>query len=124
MGTIEIFQIVFSVSAAIFVVIFIPVAIQLFRTLRSIQRFIKDLNVEIIPILGRVQTTVEEVNEGLSTVGDILTSLRDVSERVEKTAKTAQQALASPLVKMAGLSVSAVKFLSFLRKLRKKNSRK
>ncbi|GFP33064.1 hypothetical protein HKBW3S42_01374, partial [Candidatus Hakubella thermalkaliphila] len=100
------------------------VAIQLFRTLCSIQRLIKDLNVEIIPILGRVQTTVEEVNEGLSTVGDILTSLRDVSERVEKTAKTAQQALASPLVKMAGLSVSAVKFLSFLRKLRKKNSRK
>lgn len=124
MGTIEIFQIVFSVSAAIFVVIFIPVAIQLFRTLRSIQRLIKDLNSEIIPILGRVQTTVEEVNEELSTVGGILTSLRDVSERVEKTTKTAQQALASPLVKMASLSVSAVKFLSFLRKLRKKNSRK
>ncbi|GFP33066.1 hypothetical protein HKBW3S42_01376 [Candidatus Hakubella thermalkaliphila] len=44
MGTIEIFQIVFSVSAAIFVVIFIPVAIQLFRTLCSIQRLIKDQN--------------------------------------------------------------------------------
>ncbi len=124
MSTMEIFQIVFSVSAAVFVVIFIPVAIQLFGTLRSIQRLIKDLNAEIVPILGRVQTTVEEVNEELSTVGGILTSLRDVSERVEKTAKTAQQALASPLVKMASLSVSAVKLLSFLRKLRKKNSRK
>jgi uncharacterized protein YoxC len=124
MGTIEIFQIVFSVSAAIFVIIFIPVAIQLFRTLRSVQRLIKDLNSEIIPILSRAQTTVAEVNEELSTVGDILTSLRDVSERVEKTAKTAQQALASPLVKIASFSVSAVKLLSFLRKLRKKNSRK
>lgn len=124
MSTMEIFQIVFSVSAAVFVVIFIPVAIQLFRTLRSVQRLIKDLNSEIIPILSRAQTTVAEVNEELSAVGDILTSLRDVSERVEKTAKTAQQALASPLVKIVSLSMSAVKLLSFLRRLRRKNSRK
>jgi hypothetical protein len=67
-------------------------------------KILTDVNTEVIPLLTRVETTLDRVNEELDQVEDITTSMAKIIKVAETTLIAAQGMLASPVKKVAGLS--------------------
>lgn len=98
-----------KIAVLILVLVFVPVLAQAFLTLRNLGKLINDVNNEFVPILVRLQATVEEVNSELSQVEGIVSSIQVVSERIQSITRILQEVLASPLIKLAGFSAGSRK---------------
>jgi len=97
-------QTIFVIAVVLLVGFVIIVLIQLKKTLISIDVLVRQVNTELIPILSKAQTTLDEVNSELSRVNGIVNSIQDVSERVQTTTDTAKKLLGSPAVKLSGVA--------------------
>ena len=73
-------------------------------TFGRLNTFLKRLDEEVIPLLTRLQTTMDEVNSQLSKADDMMGTLVDVTDRVEATTRAVQTAITTPVKKVAGLS--------------------
>lgn len=93
-----------KIAVLVLVLVFIPVLAQAFITLRNLGKLISDVNEEMVPILVRLKSTVDEVNSELGQVEDIVDSVHAVSERVQTVTRVLQEVMASPLIKIAGIS--------------------
>lgn len=81
---------------------------------------IHDVTEETVPILTRLQTTVDEVNSELAKIDEITGSVVNVTETVEHTASAVSTAVSSPVKKLAGLSAGINESVStFMRGRRK-----
>jgi hypothetical protein len=63
-----------------------------------------DVNIEVIPLITRVETTLDRVNEELDQVEEITTSMAKIIKIAETSLTAAQGMMASPIKKVAGLS--------------------
>lgn len=95
-------------------VFFIMVLIQLTKTLSSINEFVKEINRDIPPLLTKLQTTIDEVNDELGRVDEIVQTVQEVSEKVSVTTSVAQEIISSPLIKVASISAGARKAIDTL----------
>ena len=65
---------------------------------------VRDVNREAVPILTRVQTTVDEVNANLTNVDDITEHVAAMTGTLETTTSTVSGAVTAPVKKVAGFS--------------------
>ncbi len=111
---------VINLSIVLMVLFIIAVLVQVFRLLNSVNDFVKDTHKEVIPSLNKLQTTIDEINSELKKVDSIVQSVQNVTEKVNITTKAAQEALSSPLIKLAGMSTGIKKTFDSLMKLKNK----
>lgn len=83
-------------------------------TFARLNDFIKRLDDEIIPLLSRLQVTLEEVNQQLGKTDEILGSFVGVTDRVEATTRAVQMAVTAPVKKAAGLTAGATRAIGAL----------
>jgi uncharacterized protein YoxC len=63
-----------------------------------------DVNAEVIPMLNRVETTLDRVNGELDQVEHITTSVAQIVKVAETTTTAVHSAVAKPIKKVAGFS--------------------
>lgn len=83
-------------------------------TFARLNVFLKRLDEEIIPLLSRLQVTLEEVNSQLGKTDEILGSFVGVTNRVEATSRAVQMAVTAPVKKAAGLTAGATRAIGSL----------
>jgi uncharacterized protein YoxC len=105
---------------AVLVVIFIPVAIQLYKVLGTTNRTLKQLDNEITPLLDQLEHTVGKVNTELASLDQIMRSAKETVGNVNKIAKAIRDVISSPAVKYGTALVSLLMTISKLRRRRKK----
>jgi len=120
LNTIEIFQIVFTIAAGLFVIIFIPVAFQLFATIKSIDRLVKNLNSELTPALGKLQVAVDQIVEDLKHIDDIFKTTTEITHKIDRTVEAAQNVISSPILKYTSFALTTLKAFLAIRKGRSK----
>lgn len=122
LGIIGTFQIVFAITVAVLVVIFIPVAIQLYKVLGNANRVLKQVNDEVAPFLDQLEHTVERANTELASLDQIVHSTKETLGNVRKIAQGIQRVFSSPAVRYAITLVGLLVVISRLRRRRKKGS--
>jgi len=65
---------------------------------------VQDVDREVVPILNRLQTTVDEVNQELGSVGSITGNVAAATGALENTTRAVQHTVGSPLKTVAGVS--------------------
>ena len=83
-------------------------------TFSRLNIFLKRLDEEVIPLLSRLQVTLDEVNGQLGKLDDMMGILVGVTERVDHTTRTVSSAIASPAKKVAGLSAGVSEAITSL----------
>ena len=83
-------------------------------TFSRLNIFLKRLDEEVIPLLSKLQVTMEEINSQLGKVDDMMGTLVGVTERVDSTSRALQSAILSPVKKAAGLSAGVSEAVSSL----------
>lgn len=81
-------------------------------TFSRLNIFLKRLDEEVIPLLSKLQVTMEEINSQLGKADDMMGTLVGVTDRVDATSKALQSAIVSPVKKAAGLSAGVSEAIS------------
>lgn len=68
---------------------------------------VEDITEETVPILTRVQVTVDEVNAQLGHVDEIMTSAVNATKSAESAASTVSKAVTAPARALSGVTSSA-----------------
>ena len=108
-----------AVFWALLVLGLLVVLLNTFRVLESTKMTIDTMREEVVPLLREVQGTVERTNRELDRVDTMLISATEVVGRVEKLSGLAEQAAASPLVKIISVGAGLKKGFSRARGGRK-----
>jgi uncharacterized protein YoxC len=101
-----------AVFWAVLVLGLLVVLLNTFRVLESTKMTIDTMREEVVPLLREVQGTVERTNRELDRVDTMLVSATEVVGRVEKLSGLAEQAAASPLVKIISVGAGLKKGFS------------
>ena len=81
-----------------------------------------DVDREVVPILNRLQTTVDEVNSELGKIDEITGSVVNVTGTLEHTTTAVQSALSAPIKAVASMSAGVSQaFSTFLGGRRKES---
>jgi len=99
------------------------VLVRLAAVLQQVTGMLHDVNGEFVPILTRLQTTVDEVNSELSKIDEITGSVVSVTDTIGNTTSAIQSAIGSPVKKVAGFSAGVVEALSTFLSGRRKEKR-
>ena len=83
-------------------------------TFSRLNVFLKRLDEEVIPLLTKLQVTLDEVNSNLEKADDMMGSLVDVTDSVESTTRAGQMAVTTPVKKVAGFSSGVSQAISTL----------
>jgi uncharacterized protein YoxC len=92
--------IVLSAFWGLLVLFLCVVLLNTFRVLESTKMTIDAFRQETVPLLREVKTTVEKTNREIDRVDTMLENANEIVGRVEKLTGLAQEAAASPLVKI------------------------
>ena len=79
------------------------------KALARVEKMIEDVDKEIVPILGKAGTTLDEVNAELHQVGEITTSVADMAQKIDAMTRAIETAVSLPARKAAafGAGVSS-----------------
>ncbi len=108
-----------AVFWAVLVLGLLVVLLNTFRVLESTKMSIDTMCEEVVPLLREVKGSVERANRELDRVDTMLISATEVVGRVEKLSGLAEQAAASPLVKIISVGAGLKKGFSRARGGRK-----
>jgi uncharacterized protein YoxC len=101
---------------AVLVVFLSLVFVNLFRVLESTKMMIDDLRKETVPLLHEVTGTVSGVNRELDRVDGMLESAGKIAKNAERISTVVEQAVSSPLIKVAAFGAGASRAMRRLRK--------
>jgi hypothetical protein len=108
-----------------FVVFGVGVVYSLFRlgtVLKRLSNILADANTQVIPLLTRVETTLDGVNAELGKVDQITGSVAEIVRTAEVTTTAVHGAVSKPIRKVAGLAAGvSTGVSSFFSKRRKEN---
>ncbi len=100
-------QIVLSISIIAMIAFVIVVLNQMRKTLLSVDDLAKSVNSELIPLIIKAQITLEEVNTELERVDGIVTSFKEVSDKVQNSTDiakgVAKKVVSTPAMGLAGV---------------------
>jgi uncharacterized protein YoxC len=74
--------------------------------------FLDEVRTETIPLVTRLQVTMDHVNTELERVDGILTAVEGVSKKTNEATKVVQEVVTSPVVKLIGVGAGAGKAYS------------
>lgn len=95
---------------AFFVLLGGGVAFALFRlgsVFKRLANILADANTKVIPLLNRLETTLDGVNSELQKVDQITGSVAEIIRAAEQTTTAIHSAVATPIRKISGLVVGA-----------------
>lgn len=75
---------------------------------------VTDVDREVVPILNRLQTTVDEVNQELGQVSGITGNVATTTGALENTTRAVQHTIGSPLTQFAGITAGISRAVSAL----------
>lgn len=84
------------------------------NTLRSVEKMVEDLDREMVPLLQKVGTTVEEVNQELDKVNELTATAVSMAQKVDATARAVESAVGTPAKKAAAFTAGVQQTLSSL----------
>lgn len=82
---------------------------QLVKTMGILNRFMDDVRVETVPLISRLQTTMDHVNTEMSRLDGILVAVESMAQKANSATKVVQEVVTSPVVKAIGISAGAGK---------------
>jgi len=71
--------------------------------------FLDEVREETIPLMTRMQVTMDHVNTELDRVDGILTAVEGISKKANEATKVVQEVVTSPIVKLIGVGAGAGK---------------
>jgi uncharacterized protein YoxC len=74
--------------------------------------FLDEIREETIPMMTRLQVTMDHVNTELTRVDGILTAVEGMSQKTNEATKVVQEVVTSPVVKLIGVGAGAGKAYS------------
>lgn len=98
---------IWRIALGIFFVLFgAGAAFALFRlgsVFRRLANILADANTKVIPMLNRLETTLDGLNSELAKVDQITGSVAEIVRTAEQTTTAIHTAVATPIRKIAGL---------------------
>ncbi len=99
---------IMKLAIGVFFVLFgVGIAYALFRlgaVFKRLTGILRDANTQVIPLLTRVEDTLDGVNAELGRVDEITGSVAQIVKTAESTTTAVHGAVAKPLRKVAGLA--------------------
>lgn len=74
------------------------------RTLRSVRTLSDDVRSRLVPLLDKVDVTIDAVNMELLRVDAIVTRVEEVTDRVSNTSRTVQEVANAPVEIVTGIA--------------------
>ena len=105
MSAIEITGIVAIILMSAFSIVAIIVAVPLFRLINRVRFLAEKLNISLIPMVEKLNTTVSHLNSEISSISELTQSVGSIVEQLEKIIRLARIILTSPIIKL--ISVGA-----------------
>ncbi len=100
-----------AISFALLMLALIVVVLKLARTMAITNDLLNDIRKETIPLMGRVQTTMDHINNEMGYVDGVLKSVENIATRANSITQAAQSLVTSPLVKVLSLGLGVQKAL-------------
>lgn len=100
-----------AISFALLVLALIIVVLKLARTMAITNNLLNDIRKEALPLMGRIQTTMDHVNNEMGYVDGVLRSVEKIAARANSMTQVAQSLVTSPLVKALSLGLGVQKAL-------------
>lgn len=100
-----------AVSFALLVLALVIVVLKLARTMAITNRILDDIRKEALPLMGRVQTTMDHINNEMGYVDGVLKSVERLAAQANYMTQTAQSLITSPLVRVLSLGLGVQKAL-------------
>jgi uncharacterized protein YoxC len=94
-----------AVSFALLMLAAVVVVLKLARTMSITNHILDDIRRESIPLIGKLQTTMDHVNNEMGYVDGILKSSEKLAARANAATKAAQKLVTSPLVRVLSLGL-------------------
>lgn len=98
------------IAIGVFFLLFgVGLFLALFRLSTTLQRttgILTDVNTEVIPLLKRVEATLDGVNSELGKVDEITGSVATIAKHAEDTTTAVRGAVTKPVKAVAGLSAA------------------
>ncbi|MCE5253459.1 MAG: hypothetical protein LLG45_04505 [Actinomycetia bacterium] len=99
---------IMKIAIGVFFVLFgVGIAYALFRlgaVFKRLSGILADANTQVLPLLTRIETTLDNVNAELGKVDDITGSVAGIVKTAEQTTTAVQGAVAKPLKWVAGVA--------------------
>jgi hypothetical protein len=107
-SAIEITGIVAIILISAFAVVGIIVAVPLFRLINRVRFLAEKLNISLIPMVEKLNTTVSHLNSEISSIGELTQSVGSIVEQLEKIIRLARIIVTNPIIKLisAGAGVA------------------
>ena len=100
-----------AISFALFMLALVVVVFKLARTMAITNGILDDIRRETLPLMGKLQTTMDHVNNEMGYVDGVLKSAQKVAARADSMTKAAQQLVTSPLVRVLSLGLGVQRAL-------------
>lgn len=112
-----------TLSGAVTIILTLSAVVLVFflsMVLYRVASILSRVDAEVTPIIKRLETTIDEVNLELARLDEIVKAGESVAEKVNATTRLAQEAIASPLIRMISLSAGVKKAFDRMAPKRKK----
>jgi len=108
MSAIEITGIVAIILMSAFAIAAVIVAVPLFRLINRVRFLAEKLNISLIPMVEKLNTTVSHLNTEISSISELTQSVGSIVEQLEKIIRLARIIITNPIIKLisAGAGVA------------------
>jgi uncharacterized protein YoxC len=105
-----------AVAWAVLVLALFVVMLNLFRLLEATKMLVDGIRQETVPLLGEVTNTVTAVNKELDRLDGMVESAGNIVKSAERLSSVVEQAVSSPLIKLAAVGAGASRAVRRFRK--------
>lgn len=100
-----------AISFALLMLALMIVVLKLARTLAITNYMLDDIRKEAIPLMARIETTIDHINNEMGYVDGVLKSAEKLAARANTMTQAAQSLVTSPLVKALSLGLGVQRAL-------------
>lgn len=100
-----------AISFALLMLALVIVVLKLARTMAITNGILDDIRKETVPLMGKLQTTMDHVNNEMGYVDGVLKSAETLAARANSMTKAAQSLVTSPLARVLSLGLGVRKAL-------------
>jgi uncharacterized protein YoxC len=94
-----------AISFALLMLALMIVVLKLARTMAITNYILDDIRKEAIPLMARIETTIDHINNEMGYVDGVLKSAEKLAARANTLTQAAQSLVTSPLVKVLSLGL-------------------
>lgn len=124
MTSLEIVGIVAIILFSCFSLVGIAVSIPLIKLINRTKFLVSEVNKNLLPIVERLKTTINNLNTEISSVVDITQSVSSIIEQLEKLVRLARLLITNPIIKTISTVVGIIEGVKKVASEEKEGSKK